>query len=114
MKQRSPVYVSIASILTILLVVYYMFVQEATFLSSPYFWGTVVISIILAMIHHAIGDLIENDQFKKLTDAEKAEYIEVKKEFVGKKPKTSYRVTNLGRISFEQHLALLEKLINPK
>ena len=79
MKQRSPVYVSIASILTILLVVYYMFVQEATFLSSPYFWGTVVISIILAMIHHAIGDLIENDQFKKLTDAEKAEYIEAKK-----------------------------------
>jgi cytochrome c oxidase cbb3-type subunit 3 len=79
MKQRSPVYVSIASILTILLVVYYMFVQESTFLSSPYFWGTVVISIILAMIHHAIGDLIENDQFKKLTDAEKAQYLEDKK-----------------------------------
>lgn len=79
MKQRSPVYVSIASILTILLVVYYMFVQESTFLSSPYFWGTVVISIVLAMIHHAIGDLIENDQFKKLTDAEKAEYIEAKR-----------------------------------
>ena len=79
MKQRSPVYVSIASILTILLVVYYMFVQEATFLSSPYFWGTVVISIVLAMIHHAIGDLIENDQFKKLTDAERAQYLEEKK-----------------------------------
>ncbi|MCZ2083802.1 MULTISPECIES: c-type cytochrome [unclassified Kaistella] len=79
MKQRSPVYVSIASILTILLVVYYMFVQDATFLSSPYFWGTVVISVILAMIHHTIGDLIENDQFKKLTDAEKAEYLEAKK-----------------------------------
>lgn len=45
---------------------------------------------------------------------EKSEYIEVKKEFVGKKPKTSYRVTNLGRKAFEQHLALLEKLINPK
>ena len=56
MKQRSPVYVSIASILTILLVVYYMFVQEASFLASPYFWGTVVIRVILAMIHHAIGD----------------------------------------------------------
>ena len=79
MKQRSPVYVSIASIITILLVVYYMFVQEASFLASPYFWGTVVISVILAMIHHAIGDLIETDQFKKLTDAEKAEYLEAKK-----------------------------------
>ena len=76
MKQRSPVYVSIGWIFTILLVIYYMFVQDASFFSSPYFWGTVVISVILAMIHHAIGDLIENDQFKKLTDAEKSEYIE--------------------------------------
>lgn len=79
MKQRTPVYVNIVVILTILLVVYYMFVQEASFLSSPYFWGTVVISIILAMIHHAIGDLIENDQFKKLSDTEKASYIESKR-----------------------------------
>ena len=79
MKQRTPVYVNIAVILTILLVVYYMFVQEASFLSSPYFWGTVAISVVLAMIHHAIGDLIENDQFKKLTDAEKSAYLESKK-----------------------------------
>lgn len=42
---------------------------------------------------------------------EKAEYIEVKKEFVGKKPKTSYRVTNKGRAAFNEHLNSLEKLI---
>lgn len=42
---------------------------------------------------------------------EKAEYIEVKKEFVGKKPKTSYRVTNKGRGAFNEHLNNLEKLI---
>ncbi|MEG1591000.1 winged helix-turn-helix domain-containing protein [Chryseobacterium sp.] len=42
---------------------------------------------------------------------EKANYIEVKKEFVGKKPKTSYRVTQLGRIAFTEHLDALEKLI---
>ncbi|MBW3522933.1 MULTISPECIES: transcriptional regulator [Chryseobacterium] len=42
---------------------------------------------------------------------EKANYIEVKKEFVGKKPKTSYRVTQSGRIAFTQHLDALEKLI---
>lgn len=41
---------------------------------------------------------------------EKAQYIEVKKEFVGKKPKTSYRVTNLGRVAFNSHLNALEKL----
>jgi len=42
---------------------------------------------------------------------EKANYIEVKKEFVGKKPKTSYRVTQNGRTAFTEHLDALEKLI---
>ena len=42
---------------------------------------------------------------------EKSNYIEVKKEFVGKKPKTSYRVTQNGRIAFTEHLNALEKLI---
>ncbi len=42
---------------------------------------------------------------------EKAGYIEVKKEFVGKKPKTSYRVTQSGREAFTEHLNALERLI---
>ncbi|ASW74820.1 transcriptional regulator [Chryseobacterium piperi] len=42
---------------------------------------------------------------------EKAAYIEIKKEFVGKKPKTSYRVTQSGRQAFTEHLDALEKLI---
>ncbi|KAF2510872.1 MULTISPECIES: winged helix-turn-helix domain-containing protein [Flavobacterium] len=42
---------------------------------------------------------------------EKSEYIEVKKEFVGKKPKTSYQVTALGRAAFKEHLSYLEKLM---
>ncbi|KAF2332852.1 winged helix-turn-helix domain-containing protein [Flavobacterium ginsenosidimutans] len=42
---------------------------------------------------------------------EKAGYIEVKKEFVGKKPKTSYQVTDLGRAAFKEHLLYLEKLM---
>ncbi|WP_338407954.1 transcriptional regulator [uncultured Flavobacterium sp.] len=45
---------------------------------------------------------------------ERGEYIEIKKEFVGKKPKTSYRVTNLGRASFVSHLNSLEKLFKSK
>ncbi|CAA7388186.1 winged helix-turn-helix domain-containing protein [Chryseobacterium fistulae] len=45
---------------------------------------------------------------------EKVEYIEVKKEFVGKKPKTSYRVTQIGRLAFTQHLNALEKLLGHK
>lgn len=79
MKQRTPVVVNILIILTILFVVYFMFVQSTSFLASPYFWGTAVISIVMAMIHNAIGDLIENDQFKKLTDEEKSKYLADKK-----------------------------------
>lgn len=55
-----------------------MFVQNGSFLSSPYFWGTIVIASILAMIYGAIGDLIENSKFKDLTEAEKAAYLEEK------------------------------------
>jgi DNA-binding MarR family transcriptional regulator len=42
---------------------------------------------------------------------EKAAYIEVNKEFMGKKPKTSYRVTQSGREAFTEHLNALEKLL---
>lgn len=43
---------------------------------------------------------------------EKGEYIIVRKEFVGKKPRTTYRITDVGRIAFAQHLSFLEELIN--
>ncbi|MDO5614654.1 MAG: cbb3-type cytochrome c oxidase N-terminal domain-containing protein [Cruoricaptor ignavus] len=79
MKQRTPVFVNILVILTLLFVVYYMFVQNTSFLSSPYFWGTVVISCILALIHNAVGDLIENNKFQNLNAEQKAEYLEAKK-----------------------------------
>ena len=45
------------------------------------------------------------------TALEKSKYIEVKKEFVGKKPKTSYKVTQSGREAFTNHLSALEKLL---
>ncbi|MCQ4036054.1 winged helix-turn-helix domain-containing protein [Kaistella montana] len=45
------------------------------------------------------------------TALEKSNYIEIKKEFIGKKPKTSYRVTQSGREAFAAHLNALEKLI---
>jgi DNA-binding MarR family transcriptional regulator len=45
------------------------------------------------------------------TALEKGGYIEIKKEFVGKKPKTSYRLTNNGRTAFKEHLSSLEKLM---
>ncbi len=66
-------------------------------------------------------DFSEMKELLNLTDGnlashsnslEKKKYIEVKKEFVGKKPRTSYRVTQFGRESFKEHLAALEKLLN--
>lgn len=45
------------------------------------------------------------------TALEKSKFIEVKKEFVGKKPKTSYKVTESGREAFANHLTALEKLL---
>jgi DNA-binding MarR family transcriptional regulator len=45
---------------------------------------------------------------------EKQEYVQVKKQFIGKKPNTSYAVTRLGRKAFREHLDALEKLIKHK
>lgn len=79
MRQRTPVVVNILIITVLLVIFYYLFVQSYSFLASPYFWGTVVISAILAYIHSAIGDLIENNKFKKLTAEEKSAYLNEKK-----------------------------------
>lgn len=42
---------------------------------------------------------------------EKLAYIEVRKQFIGKKPNTSYLATALGKKAFSEHLDALEKLI---
>lgn len=44
---------------------------------------------------------------------EKEDVIEVKKQFIGRKPNTSYQITVLGRKLFMEHIDALEKLINP-
>jgi len=46
-----------------------------------------------------------------ITALEKNEFIEVKKQFIGKKPNTSYRSTKLGKLEFQKHLNALEKLL---
>lgn len=48
------------------------------------------------------------------TALEKLNYIVVKKQFVGKKPNTTYAATETGRKAFNDHLAYLEKLIQTK
>ena len=42
---------------------------------------------------------------------EKLGYIEIRKQFIGKKPNTSYLATKAGKKAFAEHLDALEKLI---
>ncbi len=43
---------------------------------------------------------------------EKKEYITINKQFIGKKPNTTYSITSLGKKEFTEHVNALEKLIN--
>ncbi|CAA6829889.1 MAG: Bsl7504 protein [uncultured Aureispira sp.] len=47
-----------------------------------------------------------------LSALEKKELLLVHKEFVGKKPRTTYNATAEGRSLFKKHLSALEALIN--
>ena len=58
--------------------------------------------------------LTDGNLASHIAGLEKLEYIEVKKEFEGKKPKTSYRATVAGRKAFNDHLDALEQLIHRK
>jgi len=42
---------------------------------------------------------------------EKNEYIEVRKQFIGKRPNTTYKATKAGRKAFNAHLDALENLL---
>ncbi|MBL0342231.1 MAG: transcriptional regulator [Bacteroidetes bacterium] len=42
---------------------------------------------------------------------EKLEYVDVQKQFVGKKPNTSYSVSKKGKKAFVEHLNALENLL---
>ncbi len=57
-------------------------------------------------------DLTDGNLASHLAALEKNQLIEVKKQFVGRKPKTSYKATALGIQLFKQHLSALEQLIN--
>jgi len=49
-----------------------------------------------------------------LTALEKLAYIQVRKQFIGKKPNTSYAVSEIGKEAFNEHLNALEKLIKAR
>lgn len=46
------------------------------------------------------------------TALEKRGYIEVRKQFVGKRPNTAYKVTEKGKESFARYMTALKELLN--
>ncbi|MDT8418552.1 MAG: transcriptional regulator [Lutibacter sp.] len=64
-------------------------------------------SALKEQLHVTDGNLASH-----LSALEKLEYVVVKKQFIGKKPNTSYATTSAGKKAFGEHLDALERLIN--
>jgi DNA-binding MarR family transcriptional regulator len=70
-----------------------------------------------------VNDWVEFNELKKLLEVtdgnlashisalDKKGFIETQKKFVGKKPNTSFKVTENGRSAFQQHIRALEELL---
>ena len=58
-------------------------------------------------------DVTDGNLASHLRALEKEEVIEVRKQFLGRKPNTSYKVTHLGQKLFKEHIDALERLLNP-
>ena len=58
-----------------------------------------------------ILDLTDGNLASHVAALERAEYLLVSKQFIGKKPNTTYTATVAGKLAFQQHLATLEKLL---
>lgn len=70
-----------------------------------------------------VNEWIDFNDFKELLEVtdgnlashlralESNHYIELRKQFAGRKPRTSYRASEKGKTAFREHLNALEKLI---
>ena len=56
-------------------------------------------------------ELTDGNLASHLKGLESNKFIEVRKQFVGRKPQTTYRCTKEGRQAFNLHLTALENLI---
>lgn len=60
----------------------------------------------------SLGELNDGTLASHIKGLEKLEYLEVRKQFIGRKPNTSYHATALGKKAFNDHLDALEALLN--
>jgi DNA-binding MarR family transcriptional regulator len=59
-------------------------------------------------------ELTDGNLASHITALEKLSYVEVTKQFIGKKPNTSYRLTEKGKQAFNEHLDALETLLKKR
>jgi DNA-binding transcriptional ArsR family regulator len=56
-------------------------------------------------------ELSDSALSKQLTTLVDAGYVEINKGFVGKRPRTSARLSRAGRGAFDQHVAALQEIV---
>ena len=56
-------------------------------------------------------ELTDGNLASHLSALEKVSYIKVKKQFINRKPNTTYSATRDGKKAFTEHLNLLEKFV---
>jgi DNA-binding transcriptional ArsR family regulator len=61
-------------------------------------------------IRDSVG-LSDSALSKQLTTLEEAGYVEIRKGFVGKRPRTSAQLNSVGRAAFERHVAALQEIV---
>jgi len=59
-------------------------------------------------------DVTDGNLASHLKSLEKNDFLQVHKQFIGRKPNTTYSVSRNGRKVFNQHLQALEQLIKNK
>lgn len=59
-------------------------------------------------------DITDGNLASHIAALEKLDYLQVRKQFVGKKPNTTYAVTKTGRKAFSNHLDALENLLKKR
>ena len=58
-------------------------------------------------------DLTDGNLATHLRKLEAGGYVRCRKSFVGRRPRTAYRISARGRTAFERHVAALEELVFP-
>jgi DNA-binding PadR family transcriptional regulator len=59
-------------------------------------------------------DITDGNMASHISGLEKLGYLKVTKQFIGKKPNTSYAATESGKAAFAEHVKALEKLLQTK